>query len=154
MKQKKEIVTIKNYQKLAMRTCMKSCLNHDYARYGFHSEVHELLAKHFGFLAKQIRGDENLSIEPVLQEIGDCFWFIALKCQLAKTSFEKLYKAKKPYENLKLKREEYSIIEDINSTKGYCKMYKVRPLKCMQMNIAKLASRKQRGKITGNGDFR
>ena len=31
MKQKKEIVTIGNYQKLAMRTCLKSCKNTDYA---------------------------------------------------------------------------------------------------------------------------
>lgn len=153
-KTKKEIVSIKNYQKLAMRTCMKSCRNKEYADFGFLSEQHEFLAKVYGYKAKQIRGDKDLSYDSIWQEIGDCFWFIALKCQLATTSFEKLYKAKKPYENLKLKREEYSIIEDINSTKGYCKMYKVRPLKCMQLNIDKLASRKARGKITGNGDDR
>ena len=154
MKQKKEIVSIKNYQKLAMRTCMKSCRNKYYALYGFYSEKYELLAKINGYKAKKIRGDKDLSYEPIWQEIGDCFWFLALKCQLNKTSFEKLYKAKRPYVNSEIKRDEYPIIEGIDTMKSLCKSYNTTPLKCMQMNFDKLASRKARGKITGNGDFR
>ena len=154
MKQKKERVTISNYQKLAMRTCMKSCCNKEYADFGFLSEQHEFLAKKYGYKAKQIRGDKDLSYDSIWQEIGDCFWFLALRCQLNKISFEYIFKTS-INKITKEKKHIYSDVKiDIEALKSYCKDYKTTPLKCMQMNIDKLASRKERGKITGNGDNR
>lgn len=153
-KTKKERASIKNYQKLAMRTCMKSCRNKEYAEFGFLSEQHEFLAKMYGYKAKKIRGDKDLSYDSIWQEIGDCFWFLALKCQLNKISFEYIFKTsirKITKENKPI----YSDVKiDIEALKSYCKDYNTTPLKCMQLNIEKLASRKQRGVIKGNGDKR
>ena len=155
MKQKKERVSIKNYQKLAMRTCMKSCRNKDYAYWGHKSEYAELESKLYGFKAKKIRGDSEEKLaelkHQIVEELGDCFWFVALKCTLAKKPFEKLYKCKETDANGAV---EIDLKQYIECLKSWCRIQKITPLKCMQMNINKLASRKERGKITGNGDER
>jgi hypothetical protein len=155
MKQEKEIVTIANYQKLAMRTCLPKCKNKDYAYWGYKSEFAELESKRYGLKAKTIRGDSAEKLAQVekniIDEIGDCFWFIALKCTLAKKSFEKLYKMKiadvKGVIELELK-------QSIEALKSICKTYDTFPLTCMRSNIAKLTSRAERGVIKGNGDER
>ena len=154
MKQKKEIVTISNYQKLAMRTCLKSCKNKDYAYLGSLSEYHELQSKICGYKAKKIRGDsiEKLAEvkQSIINEIGDCFWFIALQCTLAKKSFEHIYKMKiKDLNDIEL-----GIKIHTDDLKKYCKEWEVSPLTCMKRNIAKLSSRAERGVLKGNGDSR
>lgn len=87
-------LTLNEYQKRAMSTCMPSCDNFAYMSYGLIGEVGELMGK----IAKHIR-KENVSINknelvltenylgaPVLTEdeanaiiaeVGDCLWFIA-----------------------------------------------------------------------------
>lgn len=154
-KTKKEIVTISNYQKLAMRTCLPSCKNKDYAYWGSLSEYHELESKICGYKAKKIRGDsiEKLAEvkQSIIDEIGDCFWFIALKCTLSRISFEKLYKSKisdiRGAFELELK-------QNIETLKAMCKHWEKQPLACMRKNIAKLSSRAKRGVLKGNGDSR
>ena len=91
-KTKKETpVKISTYQKLAMRTCMPSCRNVDYDFLGLCSEIHELKAKIAGYYAKEIRGDSNLEekIKGIAEEVGDCFWFVALGCEIYSLSFSK-----------------------------------------------------------------
>ena len=153
-KQKKEIVTIANYQKLAMRTCLPSCKNNDYAQYGHLSEFYELQSKYYGYKAKKIRGDSEEKLaeieKSIIDEIGDCFWFIALKCALFKRSFEKIYKSKVT----DLDEHERQLKSEIDCMKGHCKHWRTLPLACMRKNIAKLSSRKARGVLKGNGDSR
>ena len=154
MKQKKEIVSIANYQKLAMRTCLPSCKNKEYAYYGSLSEYHELLSKICGYKAKKIRGDSEEKLaeveKSIIDEIGDCFWFIALKCELTKKSFERIYKA----QTKDLKGVELDIKSLIDLLKEYCKDLETLPLTCMRANIKKLSSRAERNVIKGNGDDR
>lgn len=155
MKQKQERVSIKNYQRLAMRTCMKSCRNKDYAYWGYKSEFAELESKMYGLKAKRIRGDSEEKLaeieKSIIDEIGDCFWFIALNCVLFKKDFEKLYKIKTTSVNGAI---ELDIKQQIETLKSLCLVYMIQPIDCMRKNIDKLASRKARGKIQGNGDER
>lgn len=152
---KKEIVNLSNYKSLAMRTCLPSCKNKDYAYWGYKSEYAELESKIYGYKAKKIRGDSEEKLaeieKKIIDEIGDCFWFIALKCELSSKSFEKLYRCKikdiKGVIELELK-------QSIEALKSMCKTYETLPLTCMRSNIQKLTSRKIRGVITGNGDNR
>ena len=153
-KTKKETVTIANYQQLAMRTCLPACKNKDYAYWGSLSEYHELQSKISGYKAKKIRGDsiEKLAEvkQSIINEIGDCFWFISLQCTLAKKSFEHIYKMKiKDLNDIEL-----GIKSHTDDLKKYCKEWKVSPLTCMKKNIDKLSSRKARGVLKGNGDER
>ena len=154
-KQKKEIVTISNYQKLAMRTCLPSCKNKEYAYWGFKSEYAELESKMYGLKAKQIRGDSEEKLDEIeksiIDEIGDCFWFIALQCVLFKKSFEKLYKIKTTSVNGSI---ELDIKQHIEVLKSLCLVYMLQPINCMKRNIAKLSCRKERGVLKGNGDDR
>lgn len=153
-KTKKEIVSIANYQKLAMRTCLSSCKNKDYAQYGHRSEYYELQSKICGYKAKKIRGDSEEKLaeveKSIINEIGDCFWFIALKCTLAKKSFERIYKSQMK----DIKDPDLDIRYMIDVLKEHCKEWKVSPLTCMKRNIAKLSSRAERNVIKGNGDDR
>ena len=155
MKQKKETVTIANYQQLAMRTCLPSAKNKDYAYWGYKSEYAELESKLYGRKAKQIRGDsEDKLVElerQIIDEIGDCYWFIALKCHLSKISFETLYKSK--ITDLR-GAVEIDLKQNIETLKSICKRFQTLSLTCMRANIDKLSSRKARGVLKGNGDER
>ena len=150
--EKKEMVTIRNYQRLAMRTCLKSCMNKDYADAGLESEWHELLAKIWGLRAKKIRGDKNIEekIAGIAEEIGDCFWFLALKCELVKYPFDIIYRdrTKQKFPSTMVE----SIKEYIEVLKGHCRQYHLQPIYCMKKNIEKLSQRKASNKIKGDGD--
>lgn len=154
-KQNKEIVTIANYQKLAMRTCLPSCKNKEYAYYGYRSEFNELQSKLYGYKAKKVRGDSEEKLaeveKSIIDEIGDCFWFVALKCTLAKLNFEKIYKSKTASLSEAI---DLDLKYRIEGLKSICNTHIIKPLDCMKRNIAKLSSRAERGVITGNGDKR
>lgn len=144
-------ITIDNYQEHAMRTCLPSCRNKEYADYGYISEWHEYRSKLYGYFAKKIRGD---SIEKLIQvkqqikdELGDCFWFIALKCELEKVNFAKIYILRNSIKN-------NEIAEEILKLCDACKKCKFEVEDVLQRNIDKLASRAERGVIKGNGDER
>ena len=137
-----------------MRTCLKQCRNSEYAHFGSLSEFYELQSKLYGYKAKKVRGDPEKKLveveKAILDEVGDCFWFIALKCEIGKVSFEKIYKAKaKVLEGL-----EAQLKNDIEALKSCCKSWETAPITCLKANIEKLASRAERGVIQGNGDDR
>lgn len=117
-------LTLNEYQRLAMTTCMDSCDNHAYMLTGFIGEVGEL----FGKIAKHIRKDKMLiydnelmslglserELHDLKSEVGDCQWFIA----------------------------------------GFCKVMGWTLEEVARENLSKLASRKERGVIDGSGDNR
>lgn len=126
MEKEKEL-TLNEYQKKAMLTCMTSCENVAYMLTGLTAEVGEVNDK----IAKAIRkgylsihrndiawwvkdySAQNMKIE-IVKELGDCLWFIA----------------------------------------GMAKMLGYTLEEVAETNIAKLASRAERNVIDGNGDNR
>ena len=168
---KKIVVTIANYQKLAMKTCLKSAKNESYAEFNLLAEVHELLAKVESARAKRIRDgaafDEVKHKAEVKDELGDCFWQVALKCVLQNKKFEQEYKKVKKEkcsgmylinfwisENEAMQHQITALSVVIKSLINICEIYKLRPIDCLYSNIKKLASRQKRGVIKGNGDNR
>lgn len=146
----KEKITIENYQEHAMKTCLPSAFNKRYAYYGFLSEMHELRAKEYGLKAKEIRGDSEEKLaeikEQIKDEIGDCFWFIALACELFEHKLVEFFDNK-----IQVSNEWTNGFDEIIKI---CKDLKITPLKCLQRNIDKLASRAERGVLKGSGDNR
>lgn len=107
-------ITIANYQKLAMRTCLPACKCWEYAYPQLKSEVCEMFAKHYGIYAKLIRGDFGVkarakdvnrfdiqirtisAIEDLKKELGDIAWSLALICEIGNLNFkEELTSAQK-----------------------------------------------------------
>ena len=84
-----EEVTIKNYQELAMRTCLPSAKNWEYCYCLIASEIGEA----FGKWGKKFR-DGEFDKDKLTDELGDVFWGLALACELGGYSFEEfeLYK--------------------------------------------------------------
>lgn len=117
-------LTLNEYQRRAMTTCMESCDNHAYMLLGLVGEVGEL----FGKLAKGIRKEkiamnnndfnlQNLTDQEkhdLMSELGDLQWFIAGVA--------------------------FSMGKDLQEIGDE--------------NLAKLADRAKRGVIDGNGDNR
>lgn len=165
-----ESVKISNYQALAMRTCLKSAKNMMYAKSNLVAELAELVAKVEGYRAKQIRDrryfDAEKSRMEIRDEIGDCFWQLALLCELKMNKFEKFFKDSKSNMSSGITINSYidwdwnCDIPDFGELglfsylKGICKVYRLKPSDCLRANIRKLASRQLRGKIKGNGDNR
>ena len=118
-----EELTLNEYQRRAMTTCMVSCDNQAYMLTGFVGEVGELCGK----IAKAIRREKAAlkdnylvgaftpqELHDIKSELGDCAWFIA----------------------------------GIANTMGWTLQ------NVCQDNLDKLASRKERGVINGDGDNR
>lgn len=123
-----EFMTLNEYQKLAMTTCMESCKNDTYMLFGLTAEVGEVADK----IAKwkrneiiRIDGSKLVFVQDdpevvetcrkeLLAELGDCLWFIAGIASVMGVH-----------------------LEDIG-----------------QQNYDKLSSRQERGVIDGNGDNR
>lgn len=120
-------MTLEEYQKRAMATCLRTCNNFSYMMLNLVGEVGELASK----VAKAIRkGDATISdghlrhpadrhidkdIEEAMQlEAGDILWQLAGLCSVMGWDMEAI----------------------------------------ARMNLEKLASRQQRGVIDGNGDNR
>lgn len=153
-----------------MRTCLPSCRNIEYADYGYHSERYELKAKIYGLKAKEIRGDSPEKLtevkEKIKEEIGDCYWFVALMCELTDCDFFDVVNLKFSLLRMawKFARQQFGLIKSLfyawELSKSISELNKearrLGELRCyiLQRNINKLASRKQRGVIKGNGDER
>lgn len=114
-------MTLNEYQKQAMTTCMESSNNFSYMFIGLVGEVGELASK----VAKMIRkgrgsihnnrlGHPEDEREGILSEAGDCLWMLAGICSVMGWN-----------------------LEDVG-----------------QYNLDKLADRKERNVIDGNGDNR
>lgn len=161
-----EEVTIKNYQQLAMRTCLPSAKNWEYCYCLIASEIGEA----FGKWGKKFR-DGEFDKEKLTDELGDVFWGVALACELGGYNFKELWQESSgrvfdfdffelkmilPY-GFELKTYEQSL-SSVSSVLVFAKTFAMQcgidPLECLKRNIAKLADRQARGVIKGNGDER
>lgn len=157
-----EEVTVKNYQELAMRTCLPSAKNWKYCYCLIASEIGEA----FGKWGKLFR-DGSFDKDKLADELGDIFWGVALACELRGCSFEELWGKEEVYDSVDLwvwcptafadlatifcREELWNIC---SFAKVFAKQCGIDPLDCLKRNIAKLAGRKERGTIGGNGDER
>lgn len=122
--EKKEL-TLNEYQRLAMKTCMPTCNNFSYMQLNLAGEFVEFTSKIGKLIRKgkahidnnQIIFHDDVTdeeIKAIRAELGDCYW--------------------------QLNGLVTAMGWDANNI--------------CQENLDKLASRQQRGKIDGNGDFR
>lgn len=157
-----EEVTIKNYQQLAMRTCLPSAKNWEYCYCLIASEIGEA----FGKWGKQFR-DGSFDKDKLADELGDVFWGLALACELGGYNFEELWEIKgdKPYLEIMFPTPDYfmdwtwgleekDVWKYLAYAKTFSKQCDIDPLECLRRNIAKLHSRAERGELGGNGDER
>ena len=155
-----EEVTIKNYQELAMHTCLPSAKNWEYCYCLIASEIGEA----FGKWGKKFR-DGEFDKDKLADELGDVFWGIALACELKGECFERNWVSE--YKKYSIGLGFYtpnnfypikSCMVDISGVIYFAKTVAEPcgrdPLDCLKRNIAKLAGRKERGTLTGNGDER
>ena len=118
-------LTLNEYQKAAMTTCMPSCENFSYMTLNLMGELGEFTSKIGKLIRKGKAHIENnklvvhddvecVDFEAIRAELGDCFWQL----------------------------------------NGICSVLGYNVNSICRENLKKLASRKNRGKIDGNGDFR
>lgn len=155
-------VTIEDYQRLAMKTCLPSAKNWEYCYCLIASEIGEA----FGKWGKKFR-DGEFDKDKLTDELGDVFWGVALACELGGYDFEELWdeeelQAQKvitfPMPNF-FKSDDWIIeygeaLGYLNFAKTFAEQCGIDPLDCLRRNIAKLADRQERGTIGGNGDER
>lgn len=164
-KMEKEKITIKNYQQHAMKTCLPSAKNWHYAIHNYRAELFELLAKIESFYAKQIRDgadfDKAKYLEKIADEIGDCFWQLALICELRNERFESNYGYKLDWKliyDFVVEMHFDLFVGDVHiefaRIDSIVKMFDFDINEILQRNIDKLASRQQRGVLKGSGDNR
>lgn len=174
-KKARERVTVSNYQRLAMGTCLPQCKCWEYAIPELLSEWHEALSKIEGGRAKLVRldgksnGKDWLSKrkQDIKEELGDVFWSLALICELQKQSFEKIFKATPMSSSggfsvsfVFYKDDYFNYVSDkfvskhIELLKRLCYCMRIKASDCLEANIRKLAKRQAEGKIQGDGDER
>ena len=174
-KKARERVTVSNYQRLAMRTCLPQCKCWEYAIPELLSEWHEALAKIEGTRAKLVRLDGNASvkewhskkIQDIKEELGDVFWSLALICELKKQSFEDIFRTTpaSEFDGFSLDfwyvaDDQYETVSDkivashIKYLKCICRCMGIKASDCLEANIRKLSKRQAENKIQGDGDKR
>lgn len=121
---------INEYQEKAMTTCMPSCKNFSYMMLNLVGEVGELASK----VAKSIRKDSSVIIN---NKLGN--------------RYSPSERKKVVLYNEELKKETGDILWQLA---GLCKVMGWSLEDVAQQNLDKLASRKERGVIDGNGDNR
>lgn len=157
-----EEVTVKNYQELAMRTCLPSAKNWKYCYCLITSEIGEA----FGKWGKKFR-DGEFDKEKLTDELGDVFWGFALACELGGYGFDELWGIDNDklfveimfptpdyFKEWSWNIEEKEAWRALIFTKTFAEQCGIDPLDCLRRNIAKLAGRKERGTLGGNGDER
>ena len=155
-------VTVKNYQELAMRTCLPSAKNWEYCYCLIASEIGEA----FGKWGKKFR-DGEFDKDKLADELGDVFWGLALACELGGYSFKELWRIDydRSFVDITFPTPDYfsdwywdleegEIGKYLACAKTFAEQCGIDPLKCLKRNIAKLAGRQERGTLTGNGDER
>lgn len=169
-------VTVSNYQKLAMRTCLPQCKCWEYAIPELLSEWHEALAKIEGVRAKAVRMDVDSTSSKSLkewldgkrneikEELGDIFWSLALVCELKKESFSDTFRNANPtrVDGFQLsfwffpERDGNELFANVSAhisvLKRICQRLMIKASDCLEANIRKLAKRQAEGKIQGDGD--
>lgn len=160
----KEKITIENYQELAMKTCLPSAKNWDYAIHNYKAELFELLAKIESFHAKQIRDGADFGrakyIEKIKDEIGDCCWQLALICELRNDQFICNYEYKIDWDSyevvfdMNFKSCLYDVRREFGRIDVIVRVFNFDIDEILQRNIDKLSSRAERGVLKGSGDER
>ncbi len=166
----KHVTSFSEYQIEAHKTCMKTCWNEAYLTYGLISEIGKIADK----LKKNIR-DGNCKIDDEFKkslayELGDVCWYVAelgffygyndetISIEIKKTHEEDLLSIMKQlslgaYDFLS---QSYPVAyESLVDDCGYMAHeigYTLTQI--LNMNLEKLASRKIRNKIKGEGDNR
>ena len=131
----------------------------DYANHNYRAELFELLAKVESFHAKQIRDgadfDKAKYLDKIKDEIGDCYWQLALLCELGGRQFEQVYydcgihfNSSISFVGKPLAMNEFARLDSIRI------QFNFDINEILQRNIDKLRSRAERGVIKGNGDER
>lgn len=121
---------LNEYQKKAMSTCMPSCENFSYMMLNLVGEVGEFASK----VAKALRKETGMMD-------GSNFYYY--KFQDGDVTSSEMYE--------ELKKEAGDILWQLS---GLCEVMGWKLDDVAQMNLDKLASRKARGVIDGNGDNR
>lgn len=124
-------MTLNDYQKKAMATCMPSCENFSYMMLNLVGEVGEFASK----VAKAIRKETGL--------MDEANFYYYLNQDEDEPSSSELY--------AELKAEAGDILWQLS---GLCEIMGWKLEDVAQGNLDKLASRKERGVIDGNGDNR
>ena len=129
-----EPMTLNQYQQRAMSTCTPSCNNFSYMMLNLVGEVGELSSK----VAKAIRKEEAHIGGYTEARAGDCNLYFTFSEDYADMM-----------EHIKL--EAGDILWQLA---GLCTVFGWEFEEVARMNLAKLASRHERGKIIGDGDDR
>ena len=173
-KKARQRVTVSNYQRLAMRTCLPQCKCWEYAIPELASEWHEALAKIEGTRAKLVRLDGNASvkewhsqkIQEIKEELGDIFWSLALVCELNGESLEMAFRSTSParvdgpgvpfgfFPERDANNLCVPVEAQISGLKKICQCLAIKASDCLVANIRKLSKRQAENKIQGDGDKR
>lgn len=126
-------LTLNEYQKAAMTTCMRSCRNIPYMLFNLQGEVGELSSK----IAKHIRrGELNFNCHTTNEGMNQASWNFEGDDHLTQAALDALI----------------GELGDIAwQLAGVCSVLGIRLNDVCQQNLDKLASRKKRGVIEGEG---
>lgn len=138
MEVKKKGMTLNEYQKQAMTTCMPSCENFSYMLLNLVGEVGELASK----VAKAIRKEQgSIGLEPHIAEQYECEGDVANNFyQFPPGCIER---------TTGMMLEAGDVLWQLS---GLCKVMGWDLEDVAQMNLDKLAARKEAGTIDGSGD--
>ena len=150
------------YAEQAWEFALPSARNVKYLSLGLWGEVGELAS----MFAKSIRDETELDKTAVAKELGDVMWFIASSAMFmdAGDDFTTLLHDAEVGDNDRTLIEEAEAVLDATIRTDFVDLFdSIASLahglgytldEVLEMNLAKLQSRRDRGKITGSGDDR
>ena len=150
------------YAEQAWDFALDSARNVEYLSLGLWGEVGELAS----LVAKSIRDETELDKTAVAKELGDVMWFIASSAMFADAgdSFALLannadvypgsYSAPEATSDFIGTIIDFNLPEALNVAAELAHSVGYTLDEVLEMNLAKLQSRRYRGKITGSGDDR
>ena len=150
------------YAEQAWEFALPSARNVEYLSLGLWGEVGELAS----LVAKSIRDETELDKTAVAKELGDVMWFTASSAMFmdAEEDFTSLLKDAESIDNARTLVEEAEAVLDATIRTDFVDLFdSIASLahelgytldEVLEMNLAKLQSRRDRGKITGSGDDR
>ena len=150
------------YAEQAWEFALPSARNVQYLSLGLWGEVGELVS----LVAKSIRDDTELDKTAVAKELGDVMWFTASSAMFmdAGDDFTTLINDAEVSDDAQTLVEEAENVLDATIRTDFVDLFdSIASLanglgytldEVLEMNLAKLQSRRDRGKITGSGDDR
>ena len=150
------------YAEQAWEFALPSARNVQYLSLGLWGEVGELAS----LVAKSIRDETELDKTAVAKELGDVIWFVASSAMFmdAGDDFTTLINDAEVSDNARTLVEEAEAVLDATIRTDFPDLFDAIATlahgvgytldEVLEMNLAKLQSRRDRGKITGSGDDR